>query len=79
MGGTACKTKVILNGSRAEGNLNSLCYLVEETSYDALTDEQWKDIAKHLNDAEDASNRATKAFLDHLGYDGPVDHSLRIK
>lgn len=78
MGGNPCRLKVILNSNRTASNLDNLCYLVEETDYSELSDEQWIEIAGHLNDAEDASNRATRAFLDAHGYTGPLDHSLQI-
>lgn len=79
MGGTACKAKVILNGGAVESGAHNLCYLVDETDYDALTDEQWTSVIKHLNAAEESVNKAQRAFLDALGYAGPLPHSLTQK
>lgn len=77
MGGAACKAKVILNGGAVSDGARSLCYVVEETEYDALTDEQWKAVIKHLNDAENSVNSAKRAFLERLGFDGPWPNAMK--
>lgn len=77
MGGVACKAKVILNGGMVEAGANKLCYLVDETEYDALTDEQWTAVIKHLNAAEDSVGKAHRAFLESLGFNGPWPNSLK--
>lgn len=76
MGAAACKAKAILNGSAVQDGASSLCYLVEETEYNALTDDQWTAVIKHLNAAEDSVNKAKRAFLEALGYTGPWPKSL---
>lgn len=76
MGGLACKTKVILDGGVVEAAASKLCYQVEETEYDALTDEQWKDVIKYVNAAEDSMFKAQKTFLEALGYSGPWPKSM---
>lgn len=78
MGGAACKAKVILNGGAVQDLANRLCYVVDETEYDTLTDEQWTATIKHLNAAEDSMNKATRAFLEGLGFNGPWPNSLKI-
>lgn len=77
MGGLACKTKVVLNGGMVESGAHNLCYLVDETEYDALTDEQWTTVIKHLNAAEDSVGKAQRAFLEALGFTGPWPNSLK--
>jgi hypothetical protein len=77
VGGQACKAKVILNGAAVGGLAESLCYLVDETEYDALTDEQWTAVIKHLNTAEDAMLKAQRSFLEALGFNGPWPTSMR--
>lgn len=77
MGGTACKAKVILNGGAVQDGANRLCYLVDETEYNALTDDQWIAVIEHLNEAENAVNSATKEFLEALGFEGPWPKSLK--
>lgn len=76
MGGTACKAKVILNGGAVGTLAGGLCYLVEETEYNALTDQQWTSVIKHLNDAEDSVVKARRAFLEALGFTGPWPKSM---
>ncbi len=76
MGSAACKAKVILNGGAVQDAASRLCYSVEETAYDSLTDEQWTAIIKHLNAAEDSMNKATRAFLESLGFTGPWPKAL---
>lgn len=77
MGGISCKAKVILNGGAVEDAASRLCYLVDETEYSALTDEQWTSVIKHLNAAEDSTGKATRAFLESLGFEGPWPNSLK--
>lgn len=76
MGGVSCKAKAILNGGGVQDGAARLCYLIDETEYAALTDDQWIAVIKPLNAAEDAVNKATRAFLDALGYTGPLPKSL---
>jgi len=76
MGGVACKAKVILNGGEVQDGASRLCYLVEETEYDLLTDEQWMVIIKHLNVAEDEVGKAKRAYLEALGFTGPWPKSM---
>lgn len=76
MGGAACKAKVILNGGAVQDGAANLCYLVEETEYTALTDDQWTAVIKHLNAAEDSVNKAQRTFLEALGFTGPWPKSL---
>lgn len=76
MGGVACKAKVILNGGDVQDGASRLCYLVEETDYSALTEDQWLNIVKHLNAAEDSVDRAKRSFLESLGFNGPWPKSL---
>lgn len=77
MGGSACKAKVILNGGAVQDIANRLCYVVDETEYDALTDEQWIKIIEHLNAAEDSMNKATRTFLESMGFAGPWPKALK--
>lgn len=76
MGGLSCKAKVILNGGAVQDTASRLCYLVGETDYNALTDEQWTGVIKHLNVAEDAMHSAQRSFLEALGFTGPWPHSF---
>lgn len=76
MGGQACRAKVILNGGAVQDSAYRLCYVVDETEYDALTDEQWVSVIKHLNAAENSMHNATRALLDALGFTGPWPKSL---
>lgn len=77
MGGVACKAKVILNGGAVQDSANRLCYLVDETEYNALTDEQWTAVIRHLNAAEDSMGKANRAYLEALGFTGPWPNSLK--
>lgn len=76
MGAAACKAKALLNGGAVQDGAGRLCYLVDETEYSALTDEQWSSVIKHLNSAEDSVNKAQRAFLEALGFTGPWPKSL---
>lgn len=77
MGGISCKAKVILNGGAVGSLANELCYVVDETEYDTLTDEQWTAVIEQLNAAEDSMHKATRAFLEGLGYAGPWPKSMK--
>lgn len=77
MGGLACKTKVILNGSAVQSLAQHLCYQVEETEYDALTYDQWIGVIKHLNAAEEAMHKAQRAYLEAVGFTGPWPNSMK--
>ena len=77
MGGVSCKAKVILNGGAVRDGANRLCYLVDDTEYSALTDDQWTAIIKHLNTAEDAMDKAERALLEGLGFAGPWPNRLK--
>lgn len=77
MGGQSCKAKVILNGGAVQDLANRLCYLIEETEYAALTDAQWTDLIKHLNAAEDEMHKATRSYLESVGFSGPWPNSLK--
>lgn len=77
MGGTACKAKAILNGAAVQDLAERLCYLVDETEYASLTDDQWIAVVKHLNTAEDAVLKAQKTFLEALGFNGPWPNSMK--
>lgn len=77
MGGQACKAKVILNGGAVQDGAERLCYLIGETEYDALTDEQWTTVIKHLNAAENSVGAAQRAYLEALGFTGPWPNSLK--
>lgn len=68
---------MILNGGAVLDGANRLCYLVEETDYTALTDDQWIGVIRHLNAAEDSVNRAQRSFLESLGFNGPWPNSLK--
>jgi len=76
MGGLACKTKVIINGGAVQDLANRLCYQVEEAEYSSLTDEQWTNVIKHLNAAEESMCRAQRSYLEALGFTGPWPKSL---
>ena len=76
MGGLSCKAKVIINGGMVESAAKKLCYLVDETEYNALTDDQWTTVIKHLNVAEDSMFKAQRSFLEALGFQGPWPKSL---
>lgn len=76
MGGQSCKLKVILNGGMVESAASNLSYLVMETEYESLTDDQWSVIIKHLNAAEDSVFKAQRAYLDAMGFTGPYPKSL---
>jgi hypothetical protein len=78
MGGTPCKTKIILNGARTQSNLEHLCYAIQEEGV-TIPDDAGYEIVEQLNIAEDATNRATRLFLESQGFTGPFDHSLNIK
>lgn len=77
MGGAACKAKAVLNGGGVQDGAARLCYLIEETGYDALTDDQWTAIIKHLNAAEESVGDAQRAYLEALGFGGPWPKSLK--
>lgn len=77
MGGAACKAKAVLNGGAVEDGAARLCYLIDETEYSTLTDEQWTAVIKHLNAAEDSVNKAQREFLESLGFTGPWPNSLK--
>lgn len=77
MGAAACKAKAILNGGAVQDLANRLCYVIEETEYDTLTDAQWVDLVKHLNAAEDAMHKAARSYLESLGFTGPWPNSLK--
>lgn len=76
MGGQACKAKAILNGGAVQDIAKNLCYVIEETEYNALTDDQWTDVIKNLNAAEDSMNKAQREYLEALGFTGPWPKSL---
>lgn len=71
MGALACRTKIILDGGLVQDAAQKLCYRVEQTADDALTYEEWIDVVKHVNAAEDAILKAQKVFLEALGFSGP--------
>lgn len=77
MGGQACKAKVILNGGAVEDLANRLCYLVDETGYEDLTEPQWTAVIRHLNAAEESMFSAQKEFLESLGFAGPFPKSMK--
>lgn len=77
MGAHACKAKAILNGGAVQDGAANLCYLIGETEYAALTDDQWIAVIKHLNAAEDSVNKAQRTFLEALGFTGPWPNSLK--
>lgn len=76
MGGLSCKAKAILNGGMVQSASEKLCYLIDETDYDALTDDQWAIVIKQLNAAEDSMFKAQRAYLEALGFNGPWPKSL---
>ena len=77
MGGAACKAKAILNGGAVQDLANRLCYVIEETEYSTLTDPQWLDVIGYLNAAEDAMHKATRVYLESIGFTGPWPKSLK--
>lgn len=77
MGGQACRVKAILNGGAVQDSAQRLCYVIEETEYSALSDEQWTEVIKHLNAAEDSMGKANRSFLEALGFNGPWPNSLK--
>lgn len=81
MGGQPCYYKLIMNGHRVGANTEILLGQVLAAQADGteISDDDAYKVIKHLNTAEDCTNKATKAFLDAVKYDGPVDHSLSFK
>lgn len=77
MGAAACKAKVILNGGAVEAAAQNLCYLVDETDYNALSDEQWKNVILQLNAAEESMFKAQRLYLEGMGFDGPWPKSMK--
>lgn len=74
MGGTACKAKIILDGSSAAGYAQAICNAAQGLSdkeASLLTDEVAYPIIDELITAELALEKAHNMFLDAIKYDGP--------
>lgn len=69
MSAAACKA--ILNGVNGAAILANLATEIERTDV-TPSDE----IIKLLNEAEDCACKATRLFLDQVGFKGPYPHSL---
>jgi len=81
VGSTACKAKVILNGTTAEGMLEGLCELTTNLTDDEvarLTDAIAYPIIRRLNQAEKLILQAQRLMLrDVVQYDGPLPDYLK--
>jgi len=81
MGDTACKAKVILNGTSAEGFLEGLCEMttnLSDTEVARMTDSVAYPIIKRINQAEKLILQAHRLMLrDVVQYDGPLPDYLK--
>ena len=81
MGETACKAKVIMNGTTAEGFLEGLCETttnLTDAEVARLTDAVAYPIIKRLNKAEALILQAQRLMLrDVVQYDGPLPDYLK--
>jgi hypothetical protein len=81
MGETACKLKIILDGTNVSGLANSLCTAVRYLTAEEvarLDDKVGYDIIKKINEAENLLVDAQKLLVDDvLDYHGPLPNMLK--
>lgn len=75
MGGTACKAKIILNGSVIESVLNSVCYQIQEADYVGDYDTELK-MVEILNHMENQAFAFQRLYLESQGFTGPWPKSM---
>lgn len=83
MGGQPCRFKALMNGETIQGELNQLCYQIDDKDV-VIDDASLYKIVEFLNHAEDLVFKAKRVFLESQGFHGTEEqggwpHALQVK